>query len=252
MAYTKTKIEQAAQLLVKALPGLHIEVARAWVTAEQGDNNNVLGLTDANHKLYTFPTLAAGVQACANWILNPKSPYRGIRLSLNGGTIAQQGRAIIASLWNTPGSPYYTRIFTQMGLFKQVTPIPPKPTPPPPTPTPPGDTTLTLSTDPSIAEKQILASLGFGDVSDPTEVLRVATPEQVRELALLGYFGQPGAVAGVDYSLFKQYYKEGSVGVGSPSASKAAAEGRTILHNWEPINPNQAIWADYLTHKTTK
>lgn len=122
MAYTAAKIEQAAQLLIKALPGLHIEVARAWVTAEQGDNNNVLGLTDANHVLYKYPTLAAGITANAKWVLNPASPYGGIRASLKGGSIAVQGKAIIASGWNVRNSPYYTRIFTAMGLFKAVTP----------------------------------------------------------------------------------------------------------------------------------
>jgi len=90
----------------------------------------------------------------------------------------------------------------------------------------------------------ILASLGFspadyvtygedGSVTaraiDPGAVLEVASSQQVRELALLGFFGQPGIVPGADYGLFEQYYEPMPDSPGS----------------WQPKNPNASAWALY-------
>ena len=106
---------------------------------------------------------------------------------------------------------------------------------------------MALSSDPSTAERQILADLGFGSVSDPKDVLKVASAQQNRELALLGYFGVPGSYE-ADYSLFERYYADQGPSAGAPSAGRAAAEGRKVPHDWAPKNPNLAIWADYLAN----
>ena len=102
MAYSAVRIDAAARLLQAALPGLHYDVARAWVRAEQGANNNVLGVTyysGGHQHLYTYPTMALGIAAAARLVLT-SGHYGGIRQSLKGGSSAQQAAAIVNSPWN--------------------------------------------------------------------------------------------------------------------------------------------------------
>jgi hypothetical protein len=82
-----------------------------------------------------------------------------------------------------------------------------------------------LSANPAVAIHQILAATGHPTVLDeagatlarqPDDVLRDASEEQARELALLGFFGQPGTNANVDYSLFEQYYQSTGDGNWAP------------------------------------
>jgi hypothetical protein len=97
-----------------------------------------------------------------------------------------------------------------------------------------------ISSNPSIAIHQILLATGhpveFTEAGasiaiDPQAVLKDATPEQVRELALLGFFGQPGLHADVDYGLFEQYYVGDDLG------------------NWAPKDPDKSAWSTYLASK---
>ena len=90
-----------------------------------------------------------------------------------------------------------------------------------------------LSSDPSIALHQILAATGHpvkvvnGETFavDPAAVLADATPEQVRELALLGgVFGNPDSMPGVDWSLFLANYERTADGW-QPTAAYQAAGG---------------------------
>lgn len=85
-----------------------------------------------------------------------------------------------------------------------------------------------LSPDFRIALAQILAACGF-DVSvtnDPVAVVAKASPDQNRELALIGFFGQPGnpGTPGVDWSLFERYYQDDGQGNWSPIGA-AASDG---------------------------
>jgi hypothetical protein len=64
---------------------------------------------------------------------------------------------------------------------------------------------------------------------DPAAVAQDATPEQQREIALLGFFGVgPDHLAGVDYTLRDRYYTN---------------QGRA------PIDPDIDPWATYLASK---
>jgi hypothetical protein len=106
MAYTGAQIDAAAAALARAAAGLHLDVAHAWVTAEQGDDNNMVGVTytDASGQhLYQYPSLTAGAQAAAHLIAT--GPYAGIRAALATGDSQRQAQAIIASPWNHP---YYS------------------------------------------------------------------------------------------------------------------------------------------------
>jgi hypothetical protein len=78
-----------------------------------------------------------------------------------------------------------------------------------------------LSKDPSIAMHQILAATGHpvkvgpaGEVYaiDPAGVIADATPQQNRELALLGFFGNDVTTPGIDWSLFLHYYQPDTSG----------------------------------------
>lgn len=115
MTYSPGRIEPLARELCADLPGFHLEVAREWIRAESGANGNVLGVTE-NHVLMTFPSDAAGITAAADRVRRLVA-YAGIRASLRGGSIRDQALALIASPWNHPGSPYYTRLFTAAGLL---------------------------------------------------------------------------------------------------------------------------------------
>lgn len=121
MTYTAAETEPLAQRLVKDLPGLNINLARAWIKAESGANGNVLGTTHtgANGKavLDKYPTQIAGIDAAAQRIktLSYYKPF--YKTITSGGNVRQQALALIASPWNHPGSPYYTKVFAAAGLL---------------------------------------------------------------------------------------------------------------------------------------
>ncbi len=111
--------------------GLHTDVVRAWVSREQGVNNNVLGLTSASaktpsntHGLLRFSSQTAGADATAAMILGSAN-YAGIRASL-GGSSQDQAIAISKSPWrlgptgvkNAGGfDAYYLAGFVKAGIL---------------------------------------------------------------------------------------------------------------------------------------
>lgn len=107
MGYTPEMFNAAVAALTAEVHGLHPDVARAWATAEQGVNFNILGVTYRDEKgqhLYRYGSWREGAAAAARLIAN--GPYAGIRKALAGGSSRDQARAIIASPWNHP---YYSR-----------------------------------------------------------------------------------------------------------------------------------------------
>lgn len=107
MSYTPAQMDAATAALVAAVHGLHPDVARAWATAEQGVDFNILGVTWRDsagvQHLFRYTSWAEGAQAAANLVAN--GPYAGIRAALAGGSSRAQAAAIIASPWNHP---YYS------------------------------------------------------------------------------------------------------------------------------------------------
>jgi hypothetical protein len=112
-AYTSERIDYLARYMQTQLPGLDYNIAVRWIRAEQGVNGNVLGVTyvDAQgaRRLRTYGSQEAGIRAAVS-LLRSSSNYAGIRAAL-GQSYAIQARAITASPWNKPNSPYYARIF---------------------------------------------------------------------------------------------------------------------------------------------
>ena len=119
--YTQTRIQQLAHMY-GGLTGMDPTVAAAQITAEQGINGNVLGLTVANGSathvypgqtgvfqasngqwLATFPTQELGLSAAAWWLKNPNSPYAAIRNAIATGKAAIQAHALAASGWAGSG-----------------------------------------------------------------------------------------------------------------------------------------------------
>lgn len=98
-----------------------------------------------------------------------------------------------------------------------------------------------LSDDPSVALAQILAATGVAPMRSGTSfdypadsrVYDAATPAQRRELALLGFFGNPDATwqAGVDWSLFEAYYT------------------KQVNGSWQPTDVEHPVWATYLASR---
>src|ERR1035437_4854184 len=90
---------------LSALTGLDKSVVAAWVSMEQGVNNNVLGITSASaktasntHGLLSFTNQAAAASATAN-LLKTSSNYTGIIASTSGSP-SQQALAIAKSPWH--------------------------------------------------------------------------------------------------------------------------------------------------------
>ena len=122
MTFSTDQKNAAARALRSALPGLDLGVARAWVTCEQGDNFNFLGLTNAQG-LLKFASFDAAAVAYAK-ILTWAYVYRGIAESL-GKDKNLQARAIVRSPWHLGAAglaahggvdPYYQRIFRSLGF----------------------------------------------------------------------------------------------------------------------------------------
>ncbi len=108
MGYNPLQTIQATNAMVAAMPGLQPSVARAWVSAEQGDNFNIVGVTYNNatgQHLYQYSSFTQGAQAAAN-LLKSNPAYAGIRQAIASGDAKQQAAAIIASPWNHP---YYSK-----------------------------------------------------------------------------------------------------------------------------------------------
>lgn len=107
MSYTPAQMDAAVAALVRQIHGIHPDVARAWATAEQGVNYNILGVTyigtDGKQHLYKYNSWDAGAAGAYSLIIH--GPYGGIRVALASGTSQQQAAAIIASPWNHP---YYS------------------------------------------------------------------------------------------------------------------------------------------------
>lgn len=129
MTYSTAQKNEAARLLAGELAGLHYRMARAMVTAEQGGNNNTLGVT-VGGVLQKYPSMRAGIKAAAN-IIRTSPLYADFRASLNGGTHREQATAWVRSPWRLGAGglkkaggqdAYYTRI-----IFKQLRLVPPKP-----------------------------------------------------------------------------------------------------------------------------
>jgi hypothetical protein len=108
-----------------ALTGLNPTVVKAWISMEQGVNNNVLGVTSNGH-LLTYPDQNTAAIATAR-LINTSSLYSGIRASTSG-SLAQQAMAIAQSPWHLGSAglakaggtdPYYLGGFIRAGLLTQ-------------------------------------------------------------------------------------------------------------------------------------
>ena len=92
---------KGAYLAVKS--GLCPTVALAWVTAENGVNNDILGVTRTGH-LEAFPTWQQGIDAAVN-LLRTSGDYKNIEAAIARGDCCQQRDANVASPWS--GSSHY-------------------------------------------------------------------------------------------------------------------------------------------------
>ncbi len=97
----------AAGLVMAQRTRIPVNLATVWAGSESGDNNNPYGLTDAAGHLYTFSSIGVGAAAAASWLLDPDSPYAGVRAAIAAGDPAAIMAAIMASPWGPPG--YYAR-----------------------------------------------------------------------------------------------------------------------------------------------
>jgi hypothetical protein len=122
-AYPRT---QAAKALVKALPGMNIHAAVCWITAEQGDYHNMLGVTvyvNGRQTLVHYANFDESAQAVAKR-LKSDTQYAGIIKSLERNDIHDQLSAIARSPWHLGAGglakaggldPYYARVFKSLG-----------------------------------------------------------------------------------------------------------------------------------------
>jgi hypothetical protein len=127
MSYSLYDKNQAAAAMVKAFPGMNLHTAVVWVTAEQGDNHNILGVTyyDKLHRqrLYKYGTFEEGAAAAAK-IIFADPQYANVVASLKRNDIHDQLYAIARCPWHLGANglkkaggvdPYYLRIFKEMG-----------------------------------------------------------------------------------------------------------------------------------------
>jgi hypothetical protein len=131
MRYTTEQKNQAARALVSHLPGLDLKVARAWVTAEQGENYNILGLR-RNKKLMTFDSFDEAAAEIAA-VISTSRYYRELYRAIVMGSPLEQAWAIVRSPWHLGPTgvkkaggydPYYLRVFVSQGVIPPLT-IPP-------------------------------------------------------------------------------------------------------------------------------
>ena len=126
MPYTTLQKTVAATWVVFYLPRMRFGVARTWVIAEQGLNNNVFGVTNSDGSLKKYPTVRQGVKAMAD-IIKTSPLYAGIRATLyKGATGDKQATAICHSPWRLGAAglkqvggrdPYYTKIIRGRGYI---------------------------------------------------------------------------------------------------------------------------------------
>ena len=121
MTYSDAQANYVGELMSQAT-GIPAPVASTWAKSESGVNNNPYGLTNGQGQLYSFSSLQAGVQAAADWLLNPSSPYGNVRTAIQGGNSTQIAQAIAASPWGPSG--YYSRSWPGIspGIFGSSTP----------------------------------------------------------------------------------------------------------------------------------
>jgi hypothetical protein len=109
-----------------------------------------------------------------------------------------------------------------------------------------------LSDQPGIAVHQLLAATGhpttIGETEpgrpgvlapEPEAVIADATPLQVQELALLGFFGHIGTRPDVDYSLKEQYYRHDAI-----------KNIDILLSDTPDTLTSENYWAQYLASKS--
>lgn len=105
-----------------AQTGLDTKVLNAWASAENGVNNNILGVTSGG-SLMKFSTQKQAADYTAN-LLKSSNYYSGIIASANQ-SVAAQAMAIAQSPWHLGPSglaaqggtdPYYMRIFRGAGI----------------------------------------------------------------------------------------------------------------------------------------
>ncbi len=108
----------AANALCVALPGFNYHAAVCWVQAEQGLNNNFLGLEAPGGKLLKFASLMDAATAYASVICANKQ-YAGIIAVLKDDDILVQLKAVARSGWRTGHAGivdvYYARVFASLG-----------------------------------------------------------------------------------------------------------------------------------------
>ena len=122
MSYTLPQKQAAARALVAQVPGIRYTTALCWVTCEQGDNFNFLGLTGPSG-LLKFADFTSAAKAYA--IVIAKSPlYAGLREAFKVNISLVQLRAVARCPWHLGEAglaraggvdPYYRRIFADMG-----------------------------------------------------------------------------------------------------------------------------------------
>lgn len=126
MPYTTLQKTTAAIWVTFYLPKMRFGVARTWVIAEQGLNNNVFGITNPDGSLKKYPTVRQGVKAMAD-LIKTSPLYAGIRATLYVGASGnKQATAICRSPWRLGVAglkrvggldPYYARIFRGRGYI---------------------------------------------------------------------------------------------------------------------------------------
>lgn len=101
--YSPAQIDSLAQQLMRGIQGLSYTAAKTWITAESGDNNNVLGVThptSTGSVLNTYATPQQGIAAAIN-LFNTASWYRDAKAAImTTPNATAQLRAIAATAWN--------------------------------------------------------------------------------------------------------------------------------------------------------